>query len=88
MKKFIASVIIFLSLQAHEALALQSAYDVIIAGAGTGGISAAIQASRMGAEVLLIESTSMLGGQATAAGVSTMDDYSGQMSGLYAEFIG
>ncbi|MBQ7733175.1 MAG: FAD-dependent oxidoreductase [Synergistaceae bacterium] len=88
MKKFLLSLIIFLSLQqAHEAPALQSAYDVIVAGAGTGGISAAIQAARLGAEVLVIESTSMLGGQATSAGVSTMDDLSGQMSGLYAEFI-
>ncbi|MBQ6772505.1 MAG: FAD-dependent oxidoreductase [Synergistaceae bacterium] len=87
MKKFLASLIIFLSFQASESLAVQSAYDIIIAGAGTGGISAAIQASRMGAEVLVIEPTNMIGGQATAAGVSTMDDLSNQMSGLYAEFI-
>ena len=89
MKKFLASLIICFSLIGleSESFALQSAYDVIIAGAGTGGISAAIQAARMGAEVLVIEPTNMIGGQATAAGVSTMDDYSGQMSGLYAEFI-
>ena len=62
-------------------------YDIIIAGAGTGGISAAIQAARMGASVLVIEPSSWIGGQATAAGVSTMDEMSRQKSGIYREFI-
>ena len=62
-------------------------WDIIIAGGGTGGTAAAIQASRMGMKVLVVEATSMLGGQATAAGVSTMDDLSGQMSGLYRELM-
>ena len=72
-------------------LAASSAYggswDIVIAGGGTGGTAAAIQASRMGARVLVVERTTMLGGQATAAGVSTMDDLSGQMSGLYRELM-
>ena len=62
-------------------------YDIVIAGGGMGGTGAAIQASRMGMKVLIIEPTSMLGGQATAAGVSTMDDMSGIESGLYHEFM-
>ena len=62
-------------------------YDIIIAGAGTGGISAAIQAARMGSSVLVVEPSSWIGGQATAAGVSTMDDMSRQKSGIYREFI-
>ena len=62
-------------------------YDIIIAGAGPSGIAAAIQASKMGVSVLVVEPTNLLGGQMTAAGVSTMDDLSGQTSGLYAEFI-
>ena len=61
--------------------------DIIIAGGGTGGISAAIQAARMGASVLVVEPSSWIGGQATAAGVSTMDDMSRQKSGIYLEFI-
>ena len=65
----------------------KSTYDIIVAGAGTGGTSAAIQAARMGVSVLVIESGSWVGGQATAAGVSTMDDMSRQMSGIYEEFI-
>lgn len=62
-------------------------YEIIIAGAGTGGISAAIQAARMGVNVLVVEPGSWIGGQATAAGVSNMDDMSRQKSGIYEEFI-
>ncbi|MBR0149802.1 MAG: FAD-dependent oxidoreductase, partial [Synergistaceae bacterium] len=65
----------------------RTSYDIIIAGGGTGGISAAIQAARMGASVLVVEPSSWIGGQATAAGVSTMDDMSRQKSGIYLEFI-
>lgn len=64
------------------------AYDIIIAGGGMGGTAAAVQAVRMGASVLIIEPTSMLGGQSTAAAVSTMDDMSRlNDSGIYREFI-
>ena len=65
----------------------KNSYDIIIAGAGTGGMAAAIQAARMGVEVLIVEPSTWIGGQATAAGVSTMDDMSRQSSGLYKEFI-
>lgn len=64
-----------------------NSYDVIIAGGGTGGISAAIQAARMGMRVLVVEPSTWIGGQATAAGVSNMDDMSRQKSGIYLEFI-
>ncbi len=49
-------------------------YDVVVAGAGTGGIAAALQASRLGASVLLVESTDWIGGQMAAAGVTSMDE--------------
>ena len=63
-------------------------YDVIVAGAGTGGCGAAIQAARMGVTVLLLEETDWLGGQTAAAGV-TSQDYATPIlkeSGLYREF--
>ena len=60
--------------------------DVVVAGGGAGGISAAITAARLGAKVILLEETEWLGGQMTAAGVSTMDDLSGNRTGLYGEF--
>ncbi|MBQ6774198.1 MAG: FAD-dependent oxidoreductase [Synergistaceae bacterium] len=71
----------------HESNSEIISYDIIIAGGGMGGSGAAIQASRMGMKVLIVESTSLLGGQATAAGVSTMDDMSGIESGVYHEFM-
>ena len=66
---------------------LAVSYDVVIAGGGMGGTGAAIQASRMGMRVLVVEQSNMLGGQATAAGVSTMDDMSNIESGIYREFM-
>lgn len=63
--------------------------DIVIVGAGTGGISAAIQAARLGAQVALLEETDWIGGQMTAAGDSTMDE-GGTItlsSGIYAEFL-
>ena len=88
-KKFIAAIIFtfMLSLSPVYALELQDNYDVIIAGAGTGGMAAAIQAARMGRSVLVLEPSGWIGGQAIAAGVSTMDDLSALESGLYLEFV-
>ena len=62
-------------------------YDVVIAGGGAGGIMAAIQATKDGARVAVFEPSPWIGGQMTAAGVSTMDDLSRQKSGLYLDFI-
>lgn len=63
-------------------------FDVVIVGAGSGGVSAAIQAARLEASVALVEETDWIGGQMTAAGVSTMDEgHYNEDSGLYAEFI-
>jgi len=50
------------------------AYDVVIAGAGTGGFGAAVQAARMGASVLVLEETDWIGGQMNAAAVTSMDE--------------
>jgi len=44
-------------------------YDVIVVGAGTAGVFAAISAARTGAKTLLIEKSSMPGGTITVAGV-------------------
>ena len=67
-------------------------YDVVIAGAGTGGWAAAVQAARMGARVLLIEETDWIGGQMSCAAVTTMDEDGVWMKfpvrerGIYREF--
>lgn len=63
--------------------------EIVIAGAGTGGVAAAVQAARLGAKVTLVEETDWVGGQMTAAGVSMMDEGNAgtRYSGIYAEFI-
>jgi hypothetical protein len=63
-------------------------YDVVVVGAGTGGVGAAIQATRMGSNVALVEETDWIGGQMTAAAVTSIDggNEPGSGTGLYAEF--
>lgn len=71
---------------------LSDEYDVVVAGAGTGGWGAAMQAARMGAKVLLLEETDWIGGQMCAAAVTSMDEggFWGKNTvrerGLYREF--
>ncbi|MGB3105453.1 FAD-dependent oxidoreductase, partial [Sphingobacterium siyangense] len=43
-----------------------ASYDVLIVGGGASGVSAALQAARLGSKVLVVEETSWLGGMLTA----------------------
>ena len=49
----------------------EGAYDVIVAGGGTAGASAAIFAGRCGLKTLVLDMNDRLGGSGTAGGVST-----------------
>lgn len=60
--------------------------DVLVAGGGVGGTAAAIQCARMGIKTILVESTNMLGGMLTAAGVSCTDGNDQLPSGMWEEF--
>ena len=44
--------------------------DVLIVGGGASGVTSGIQAARMGANTLILEETTWLGGMLTSAGVS------------------
>lgn len=60
--------------------------DVLVIGGGASGVTAGIQSARMGAETLVIEETSWLGGMLTAAGVSAIDGNYKLPAGLWGEF--
>jgi hypothetical protein len=68
--------------------AATDAYDVVVVGAGPGGISAAIQAASMGSKVALVEASDWLGGQVTAAAFGTMNEGSSatRAYGVYGDF--
>jgi hypothetical protein len=62
--------------------------DVVVVGAGCAGVAAAVEAASLGASVALLEETDWLGGQMSAAAVSTMDEAGHNLdSGFYADFI-
>lgn len=69
----------------------QTEYDVIVVGDGMGGATAATVAARLGADTLLLSPVGYLGGQAGAAGVSTMDEggnrYVLRRAGVYKELV-
>ncbi|NBC64836.1 MAG: FAD-dependent oxidoreductase, partial [Bacteroidetes bacterium] len=60
--------------------------DLLIAGGGASGVSAAIQAARSGLDVIIVEPTPWLGGMLTAAGVSATDGNHNLPSGIWGEF--
>ncbi|MDO4219220.1 MAG: FAD-dependent oxidoreductase [Synergistaceae bacterium] len=62
-------------------------YDIVIVGAGLSGVSAAISAARLGMKVLIVEDTEVVGGQAVASAVSTMDDMQVTRHGIYLDFL-
>jgi hypothetical protein len=47
-------------------LPVEEGYDIVVAGGGTAGAAAAICAARLGARVLVVETTGCLGGMATS----------------------
>ena len=68
------------------ALSCTPVYDIVIVGGGAGGTTAAVEAARDGARVLVVESTPWLGGMLTSAGVSAIDGNYRLRGGLFGEF--
>ncbi len=60
--------------------------SIAVVGGGTSGTAAAIQAARMGQEVVLINETHWYGGMLTEAGVSATDGNHKLPSGIWGEF--
>lgn len=75
----------------QRSIPVQDGYDLVVAGGGPGGCGAAICAARLGAKVLLVESTGCLGGMGTSGLVSAWSDLSDGdrmiVGGLMGELI-
>jgi hypothetical protein len=54
-----------------------SSFDLIVVGAGSGGFGAALAAARLGAQVLLVEKSDSLGGNAARGGVNNWEPGAG-----------
>ncbi len=74
-------------------LAIQSTHgqqvfktDVLVVGASASGIAAGIQSARMGAQTIIAEPGTWLGGMITAAGVCAFDGNHNLPSGIFGEF--
>ncbi len=63
--------------------------DVLVVGGGTGGVAAALQAARRGAQTILVSEGHWLGGMLTAAGVSAPDgnELSAFQTGIWGAFL-
>ncbi len=62
-------------------------YDLVVAGGGPAGSSAAICAARLGAKVLLVEGTGCLGGMGTSGLVCAFDPMADGEQGLVGGFM-
>ncbi|RZK60742.1 MAG: FAD-dependent oxidoreductase [Pedobacter sp.] len=86
-KTFISSLILLTAFVAAKA---QRAEDyqarILVIGGGASGVTAGLQAARLGVETLIIEETDWLGGMLTSAGVSAIDGNHKLPSGLWGEF--
>lgn len=77
-------VMLFSSLSCSRSI--DSEVDVLVIGGGASGVTAGIQASRMGSQTLIVEETPWLGGMLTSAGVSAIDGNYNLPAGLWGEF--
>jgi hypothetical protein len=75
-----------INIQCTTTAPISQTTEVLVIGGGASGTTAAIQAARSGAQVLLVAENEWLGGMLTAAGVSATDGNHRLPSGLWGEF--
>lgn len=84
--RFIGFVLLLSMLSFSCGDSIQNEYDIVIYGASSGGIAAAIQAKRMGQSVLLIEPSSRMGGLTTGGLGQTDIGNKSAIGGISREF--
>ena len=85
MKRNLLTVVIFVLLT-FVSCSRTERVQILVVGGGASGISAGIQAARMGMSVMVAEETPWVGGMLTAAGVSCIDGNYNMRSGIFGEF--
>ena len=86
MKRFLAPVILSVAMFSQGRAETLREADVIIYGGTSGGVTAAIQAKRLGRSVILIEPTRFLGGLTTGGLGATDIGNKGAIGGMSREF--
>ncbi len=71
----------------HRTISAETGYDLVVAGGGPAGAAAAICAGRLGAKVLLVESTGCLGGMGTSGLVTAFDPMANGERSLVGGFM-
>ena len=87
MKRFVFAILFSALLPAGVLHAVDS-YEIVVYGGTSGGVTAAIQASRMGKSVVLIEPTKFLGGLTTGGLGATDIGNKKAIGGISREFYG
>lgn len=87
MKSFILFLCVFSLFSPAFAQELQT--DILVVGGSQSGVTAAIQAARMGSKVVLVSESDWLGGSMIEAGVSAIDgnELLAFQTGLWGEFL-
>jgi len=75
------------SYELRRTIRAEAGYDLVVAGGGPAGVAAAVSAARLGAKVLLIESTGCLGGMGTSGLVTAFDPMANGEEGLVGGFM-
>lgn len=86
-KAIIITIALFFIFQGAQAQkVIESQVPILVVGGGASGVTAGLQAARLGVKTLIIEETDWLGGMLTSAGVSAIDGNHQLPSGLWGEF--
>lgn len=87
MKKISLTIASLALLGASATAGLPGSIDLLVVGGGASGMTAGVQAARMGTQTLIIEEQPWVGGMLTSAGVTCTDGNYKMRGGLWGEFV-
>lgn len=87
MKKISLTIASLALFGASATAGLPESIDLLVVGGGASGMTAGVQAARMGTNTLVIEEQPWIGGMLTSAGVTCTDGNYKMRGGLWGEFV-